>query len=173
MQQLPDEDDTPFSLPSDVPEIMPIDYPQLDSNVDQHEAYDEGTDDLVDSDPYREDDNPIKSTRKLMKSGAGSPSKLTVNHDIIRKWIEQRGGKPYMLAGEEGFFARKLKIVFPEKEPGESYSPISWKNFFTYFEKYNLALLFKTKSRSGEESQFYKFIHRAHAEQFTNAKWVD
>lgn len=43
VQPLPQDGDTPFSEPSDVPDDdVPTDAPALDTNIEQAEVYDEG-----------------------------------------------------------------------------------------------------------------------------------
>jgi len=173
MAQLPDEDDTPFSLPSDAPELMPVDYPELDGNVDPHEAYDEGLDDVIDVDPYRTDDDPIKSAERAMKAGVSGKEKYTVNHDVVRRWVEHRSGRPAHIIGtENGLDKGGLYIAFEDEEPDIDIEPINWEKFFKLFEKNHLALLYETKTRSGAESQFYKFIDRTDVGRITEARMM-
>jgi hypothetical protein len=42
LQKLPADDTTPFSPPDDTTDDIPPDYQQLDTNIDEHEWYDEG-----------------------------------------------------------------------------------------------------------------------------------
>jgi len=171
MIQIPDEDDTPFSLPRDVPEIMPVDYPDLDSNVDLHEAYDEGLDDVVDFDPYRLDDDPIKSSKRLMKAGLGGHEWFTIDHDIIRRWSEQRNGQPAHIKGTEGGLDKGgLCIRFQDEEPELAIEMLTWDKFFKIFEKNKLAFLYKDKSPSGAESRFYKFVNRSDIGRISSAR---
>ena len=56
-----------------------------------------------------------------------SAAKTTTNHDVIRKWAEQRGGRPAAVAAthkdDEGGL---LRIDFGEKE--DTLDEISWLN---------------------------------------------
>lgn len=172
-KQLPDEDDTPFSLPRDTPEIMPVDYPGLDDSVDPQEAYDEGLDDVVDVDPYRTDDDPIKSAKRAMKAGVGGKEIFTIDHYIIRRWVEHRYGHPAHIKGiENGLDKGGLYISFEDEEPDIDIELIDWEQFFKLFEKNNLAFLYKTKTRSGAESRFYKFMDRTDVGRITEARMV-
>lgn len=173
MPQLPSEDDTPFSAPSDVPEVMPDDYPGLDSNVDLHEAYDEGIDDLVDADPYRPDDDPGAS-HELMRQGAvGGREMYTTNHDQIRRWVEDRGGSPSRTLGSEyGLDKGGLYIRFADEEPDVETKSIDWTEFFKLFDGFELAFLFRNRTPSGSQSRFYEFIDRIAASRITEAKEV-
>jgi hypothetical protein len=54
--------DAPYSLPDDVDDDLEDTHPRLDTNVDEHELYDEGKEGVTDSEvPDRPDgqDNPL------------------------------------------------------------------------------------------------------------------
>lgn len=173
MPQLPDEDDTPFSLPRDVPEIVPVDYPELDASIDPHEAYDEGIDDSIDTEPYSFDDDPVKATKRAMNAGVGGKEKFTANHDVIRRWAENRHGHPAHIVGiDDGLDKGGLYIHFEDTEPEVEVETISWVNFFKIFDKNKLALLYKSKLPSGTESRFYRFVDRVDASRITQARQV-
>lgn len=85
-----------------------------------------------------------------------SNSKALTNHDEIRRWVEQRNGKPVRVegtAGKDG--AGILRLDFDP--PDESLEPISWEEFFETFEDRGLALLCGTEL----DSRFNKFIDRS------------
>lgn len=171
MTQLPDENDTPFSLPPDVPEVMPIDYPGLDTGADQHEAYDEGRDDIVDFDPYRPDDDAVKSARRLMKAGVAGKEFYTLNHSKIRRWMEYRGGQPAHVKGiEDGLDSGGLYVKFENQEPALDIEDITWEKFFRIFKKNDLAFVFISKNPSGSLSYFYRFSDRRNVERTTQAR---
>src|SRR3712207_5562878 len=58
---------------------------------------------------------------------ADNESKTTTDHDEIRRWAEERGGKPATVAGTEsgGDDAGVLRIDFPGGE-GDRLEEISW-----------------------------------------------
>ncbi len=173
MVQLPAEGNTPFSLPIDTPEVMPVDYPDLDSNIDAQEAYDEGLDDVVDTEPYRQDDDPIKSARRLLQSGGASNEYHTTNHDVIKRWIEYRYGHPAHIIGAHDSLDRGgLYITFEDDEPDIEVEHISWKAFFRIFERNNLAMLYRTKTQSGVQSKFYTFMDRVDVRRTTKARLI-
>lgn len=173
MKPLPREDDTPFSLPQDTPEVTPIDYPEFDSAADAHEAYDEGLDDTVDVEPYEFDDDSIKSTKRIMKSDYSEPESYTINQDIIRRWAEYRYGHPAHIKNGDNELANDgLVIHFEDNEPDVDIEAINWAKFFDIFEKYKLAFVYKTRNRNGSASHFYKFINRRDVERITEARKV-
>ncbi len=67
-------------------------------------------------------------------------SRTTTDHDVIRRWAEERGGRPAKVIGEEPI---SLRIDFPGEEDDEELVPISWDEFFTAFEEKNLIFLFQ------------------------------
>jgi hypothetical protein len=63
-------------------------------------------------------------------------SKTTTDHDTIRKWVEERGGKPATVkrTGDEEE-PGVLRIDFPGYSSKDSIEEISWDQFFEKFEK--------------------------------------
>ncbi len=94
---------------------------------------------------------------------AGS-SKSTTDHETIRKWAEERGGKPAIVKGTEsrGPSAGMLRIDFVGDGEGKdpSLEPISWDEFFRTFDEKHLNFLYQDKTAKGEESRFFKFVNR-------------
>jgi hypothetical protein len=89
-------------------------------------------------------------------------SKITTDHNVIKQWVEERGGKPARIKGtnsenDPGL----LRIDFPGYAGKESLEGISWDDFFRKFDEKNLAFLYQEKLRSGQESRFFKLISRA------------
>ncbi len=84
---------------------------------------------------------------------------VTTDHQAIRKWAEQRGGRPATVKGtapddEPGI----LRLDFEPKD--EKLEEISWDEFFQKFDEANLAFLFQDKTADGHVSRFHKFVHR-------------
>ena len=92
-------------------------------------------------------------------------SKTTTDHDVIRKWVEERGGKPATVkrTGDEEE-PGVLRIDFPGYSGKDSLEEISWDQFFEKFDEKNLAFLYQEQTRDGEESRFFKFVSRETAE---------
>ena len=88
-------------------------------------------------------------------------TKITTNHEEIRKWAEARGGKPATVKrtendGEAGV----LRIDFPGYSGAGSLEEISWDEFFEKFDEKGLAFLYQEETRDGEQSRFFKFVSR-------------
>lgn len=79
----------------------------------------------------------------------------TTNHEEIRRWVEERGGKPARVKRTRGT-GYLLRINFPGYSGQTAMEDISWEDFFIEFEKSNLAFLFQPESRN----RFNKFVER-------------
>lgn len=88
-------------------------------------------------------------------------SKQTTDHHVIRKWAEERDGRPASVsATHSDDDAGILRIDFDDGEPDEGLEPIEWDAFFEKFEEAGLAFLYQEKTRSGGTSRFFKFVRR-------------
>ncbi len=88
-------------------------------------------------------------------------SKKTTDHNTIKKWTEERNGKPATVKAtknenETGI----LRIDFPGYTGEDSLEHISWEEFFEKFDKEKLAFLYQDNVKSGEESRFFKLVDR-------------
>ncbi|MGH9856691.1 MAG: hypothetical protein ACRD4B_02490 [Acidobacteriota bacterium] len=87
-------------------------------------------------------------------------SHATIDHHLIRTWVEDRGGRPARVAatvGEDG--AGLLRVDYPG-DHDENLEEISWDEFFAEFERSNLAFLYQDATAEGEASRFSKFVDR-------------
>ena len=89
-------------------------------------------------------------------------TKVTTDHDEIRKWVEKREGHPASVKNTErgNEEAGLLRIDFPGYSGKDSLEEISWEEFFRKFEESNLAFLYQEKLKDGEESRFFRFVNR-------------
>lgn len=84
-----------------------------------------------------------------------SSATTTTDHDAIRRWIEDRDGRPAKVAtdGKGGI----LRVDF--REPDDNLEEIGWEEFFQIFEDNDLAFLHQDE-KDGSESRFNKFVSR-------------
>lgn len=88
----------------------------------------------------------------------GSDATPTTDHDEIRRWAEERGGRPAAVKGTpKGEDGGLLRIDFGE--PEENLEEISWDQFFKTFEDRKLAFLHQDKI-DGKQSRFFKLVNR-------------
>ena len=89
-----------------------------------------------------------------------STSDTTTDHDTIREWAEERGGRPATVTGTESGDedAGILRIDF--QDPDDRLEEISWDDWFAAFEENGLAFLYQEETADGEESRFSKLVNR-------------
>lgn len=86
-------------------------------------------------------------------------SATTKDHDTIKKWVEERGGKPATVkrtlkpGGKPGV----LRLMFDDSDT-DTLVEISWDDFFQVFDENNLMLLYQEKTAQGTLSRFFKFV---------------
>jgi hypothetical protein len=86
---------------------------------------------------------------------------MTTDHDVIRNWVESRGGQPASVKGTGGAAdVGILRVDFPGYGEETKLESISWDEFFRKFEESRLAFLYQERTRSGEPSRFFKFVRR-------------
>lgn len=85
-------------------------------------------------------------------------AKKTINHDAIRKWVEDRGGRPARVArdGESG----ELRIEFADEIAAGGVEALTWRRFFQAFEAEGLAFLYQQENEQGRQSRFNQFVRR-------------
>lgn len=86
-------------------------------------------------------------------------SKTTRDHEEIRRWAEERGGKPAHVRNtgtteDIGI----LRIDFPGYSGEGSLEPISWEDFFEKFDDRGLALVYQEETAGGQKSNFNKLV---------------
>jgi hypothetical protein len=93
-------------------------------------------------------------------------SKTTKDHEEIRRWAEERGGKPAHVksTGSEEDIGI-LRIDFPGYSGAGSLEPISWEQWFEKFDERDLALLYQEETAGGQRSNFNKIVSSETAEQ--------
>jgi hypothetical protein len=98
-----------------------------------------------------------QTTRSKNKGGA----KATVDHEEIRRWVEDHGGKPAVVKStNDGKRPGILRIDFPGFSGAQSLEEIAWDDWFERFESAKLAFLYQDQSGSGRTSRFNKLVSR-------------
>lgn len=93
-----------------------------------------------------------------------SEAKSTTDHDAIRTWVEQRGGRPARVREhqERGRSGGLLRVDFGD--PDANLEEISWEEFFDAFDANGLAFLHQDRTAQGQPSRFNKFVSRQDGE---------
>jgi ferritin-like metal-binding protein YciE len=101
-------------------------------------------------------------TQSRGRSGkSGASAEPLTDHEQIREWAEERGGKPACVrgTGNKGDIGM-LRLDFPGYTGADSLQPISWDDWFEKFDERNLALIVQEKTARGQKSNFNKLIAR-------------
>jgi hypothetical protein len=91
----------------------------------------------------------------------GSSTRITTDHDEIRRWVEEHGGKPAAVKGtgsedDPGI----LRIDFPGGAGEEELEQIDWDEWFRKFDDSGLGFLYQLEKADGEDSTFFKLVKR-------------
>jgi hypothetical protein len=95
-------------------------------------------------------------------------SLITTDREKIRRWAEERGGKPACVRGTGGDGdIGMLRIEFPDRPQSndENLKPISWDEWFKAFDANELALVHQERMSDGRISRFNKIVSRKTAEE--------
>lgn len=85
-------------------------------------------------------------------------AKKITDHEEIRRWAEERGGRPARVAETADDGGGILRFDFGETD--ESLEEMNWDEFFEVFDRKRLALLEQDRTRDGRTSRFSKFVDR-------------
>jgi hypothetical protein len=88
-------------------------------------------------------------------------SNTTTDHDTIRKWAEERGGKPAEVATTaKGDDVGIIRIDFPGFSGEGKLQEVSWDDWFKKFDEANLAFVYEEETADGQRSNFNKLVGR-------------
>lgn len=86
-------------------------------------------------------------------------AKTTRDHGVIRKWVEERGGRPAAVKrtrgkGELG----SLCIDLPGYTTEETLEVLAWGDFFDRFDRHGLAFIYEDRAHDGTLSRFSQLV---------------
>lgn len=88
-------------------------------------------------------------------------SKVTTDHEEIRRWAEVRGGRPVSVKRDPLNPSRScLQIDFLFEKYNDDIHEISWEEFFDTFEREGLAMVYQTETEGGQTSRFARIVKR-------------
>ena len=108
----------------------------------------------------------VRRPSRSMSSLVTSNTKLTTDHDEIRRWVEEHGGRPAAVrrtGGDDD--PGVLRIDFPGGADEDELEPISWEEWFEKFDENGLAFLFQERKSDGEDSTLFKLVSRDRAQR--------
>ncbi len=84
-------------------------------------------------------------------------SLATRDHEVIRKWAEERGAVPAAASTvRQTARPRVLRFDFPGFGGGKRLQQISWEEWFKTFDERELVFLFQEHLKSGNQSNFFR-----------------
>lgn len=84
-------------------------------------------------------------------------SLATRNHEVIRKWAEDRGAVPATVhTTRQADRPRVLRFDFPGFGGGKRLEQISWDEWFKTFDERELVFLFQEHLKNGNQSNFFR-----------------
>src|SRR5438067_9118826 len=96
---------------------------------------------------------------------ARTQSRVTTDHNEIRRWAEERGARPASVRGTGGNDdVGILRLDFPGYSGQDSLQHIEWDEFFEKFDEQGLALLHQESTAGGGKSNFNKLVSRETAQ---------
>ena len=87
-------------------------------------------------------------------------SRTLTDHDEIKSWAEERGGKPAMVSAtaDEGDGVGVIRLDFGGDDEG--LEGITWDTWFETFDAQSLALVVQDETADGKRSSFNKLVSR-------------
>ena len=93
-------------------------------------------------------------------------NRVITDHEEIRRWAEERGGRPSCVKGTGGGGdVGMLRIDFPGYSGEQSLTEIGWDEWFDKFDERSLALIVQDTTARGQRSNFNKLVSRETAEE--------
>ena len=76
---------------------------------------------------------------------ASSEEIVTINPDIIREWVQERGGEPMKMrgTGSSGMDPSVLTVVFPGARENPSLEPLGWDEWLAELDDQQLAVVMR------------------------------
>ncbi|HEV7896246.1 MAG TPA: hypothetical protein VGP31_00150 [Planosporangium sp.] len=87
---------------------------------------------------------------------------VTTNHEVIKRWAEERGAVPATVKGTE--HEDRLGVLtfdFPPLGDNERLRPVSWDEWFNTFDRRELNFIFQQKLADGRQSNFFRLENPA------------
>ena len=90
---------------------------------------------------------------------APGKSGTTRDHDVIRRWAEERGAVPATVPGtEHGDHLGVLRFDFPGYG-GENLRHVGWDEWFRTFDERHLEFRYQDRKKDGAESNFFRLVN--------------
>jgi hypothetical protein len=85
-------------------------------------------------------------------------AKRTTDHEEIRRWIEERQGRPSVVEATWDGTNGLLRVDFGDESEG--LTEVSWDDFFRMFDESDVEFLYQEETTDGGISHFFRFIEK-------------
>lgn len=93
-------------------------------------------------------------------------TKVTTDHDEIRRWAQERNGRPVSVKHDPlNPNGCTIQIDFLYDRFDDNIHEISWDEFFDAFERDEMALVYQTETEGGRMSRFGRIVRRVNVPQ--------
>ena len=97
---------------------------------------------------------------------------MTRDHDVIRRWVEDRGGRPSTVGSTRSADdAGIIRVDFPGYSGEDTLEEIPWDEWFEKFDDSDLVFLYQETLADGGKSNFNKLISGDTADGDDSASW--
>lgn len=90
-------------------------------------------------------------------------TKTTTDHEQIRTWAQERGGRPARVHNAFGSKREDciLQIDFLHDKYDDDVEELTWDAFFEMFDRENMVLVYQTETEGGRPSSFGRIVRQA------------
>jgi len=82
-------------------------------------------------------------------------NKVTIDHEVIRQWAEERGARPAIVKG-----TNMIRLDLSGFTPDDTLETIAWERWFPLFDQSNLALVHQETVGAAPKSNYNKLVGR-------------
>jgi hypothetical protein len=88
-------------------------------------------------------------------------SKTTTDHETIRRWTQERGGRPAAVRStRKGDETGMIRVDFAGSSGGDALEEITWDEFFEKFDDSDLEFVYEEQTPQGAKSNFNRLVKR-------------
>ncbi|MFC9897937.1 hypothetical protein ACFVMC_29960 [Nocardia sp. NPDC127579] len=100
------------------------------------------------------DSRPLKSAQQINSTEPPDRTRVTRDHEVIRRWAEQRGARPATTPfSETNGRLGNLRFDFPGYG-GAILQPVEWERWFDTFDARHFRFLYQERRPDGSRSNF-------------------
>jgi hypothetical protein len=101
---------------------------------------------------------------------SSTASKVTTDHDEIRRWATERGARPVAVkrAGRNGD-GNVIGFIFARLSGKNHLKEVSWEEWLQKFDEHKLSFLYQEKIANGQRSNYNEIVSRGIVDEVESA----